>query len=122
LDNTVLHPINKDGIWYEMDAGLRHSAVNFGDIPRIQLVIRKLLVRGDIAQPVNVEILNNSSAPNFRFVFDDIVSPFLSRVNKSRNLDNFKIVSEDHVSFTIEQKLLDELTQIVPTGFLIKCQ
>jgi hypothetical protein len=80
------------------------------------------LVRGDIAQPVNVEILNNSSAPNFRFVFDDIVSPFLSRVNKSRNLDNFKIVSEDHVSFTIEQKLLDELTQIVPTGFLIKCQ
>ena len=43
LENYEIFKIFKDGIWYEMDAGIIHSAVNFGQEDRYQLVVRKLL-------------------------------------------------------------------------------
>ena len=43
LENYEIFKMFKDGIWYEMDAGIIHSAVNFGQEDRYQLVVRKLL-------------------------------------------------------------------------------
>ena len=56
LDENIMYPTVVDGRWYLMDAGKRHSAVNFSGVSRIQLVVRKLLTPGKIMDPINVKI------------------------------------------------------------------
>ena len=119
LDNHIMYPTVPDGKWYLMDAGKRHSAVNFGGQPRIQLVVRKLLTRGDIKNSQTVLIQKSKDIPNFRYVFDDVFSPWLNKMDKEGKLDNFQMLSDDGVSFTIDKDHIADLIATCPAEFKI---
>lgn len=119
LDNNVLHRLHADGYWYDMDASRRHSAVNFGSVARIQLVIRKLLTNSNLTDPVPVNIVLSSNTHDFRFVFDDVFSPLISKINKDGKMNNFKVISNSHVSFNTEKELKDMFKSICPSEFKI---
>ena len=57
LDNQQMYLLKPDGIWYNMDAGRIHSAVNFGHIDRVQLVVRHLLCNNNLKNPVGIRIV-----------------------------------------------------------------
>lgn len=118
LDNNVLHPVNNNGYWYEMDAGRRHSAVNFGNKTRIQLVVRKLLQKNILKDPVAVKISLENPKHDYRYMFDDIYSPKINQLIKDKLVDSFSIKKEQ-VYFNIEKSLLDDLNSITPEGFKV---
>jgi hypothetical protein len=116
LDSLKMYPLISDGIWYHMDAGKLHTAANFGATDRIQIVIRQLLRRNQLINPVHIKITIKSSAVDFRYQFDSTISPWLNRANKQGTINSFKFVNNE-VSFNVENQLVDELTQIVPKIF-----
>jgi len=103
-----------DGIWYEMDAGRPHTAANFGEYKRIQLVVRKLLERVNLENPLGVKIIPGGSNP--RYTFDNTISPWLNKLFKDKTAADFKRV-EDGIEVKIESKLLNELEQVLPADF-----
>jgi hypothetical protein len=119
LDNDKLYSLKNNGLWYTMDAGLRHSAVNFGDISRIQLVVRQLLPRSLIENITNVSIILNTSKKNYRYEFDNLLSPFLNQGCKNRFIDNFD-VCENIVKFDIDSNFLENLYSVSNNLFDIK--
>jgi hypothetical protein len=120
LDNQKMYPTVPDGHWYLMDAGLRHSAVNFSNKDRIQLVIRNLLTHGTIKNPVNIQLGLINPQTDFRYVFDDVFSQWLNRHDKLGVIDEFKLVNEHTVSFITEEFLVKELQKMCPNNFEIK--
>ena len=118
LNSNVMHPIVCDGSWYEMDAGINHTAVNLGYQNRYQLVIRKLLVHGDIQDPISVKIKPKEfiDADSARFIFDDVISPWLNVANKGKILNNFKFINNE-VSFDIDKHSLESLKKVLPEVF-----
>lgn len=122
LDKNILHSVNNDGYWYEMNAGVRHSAVNFGNETRIQLVVRKLLQKNKLLNPVAVKISLEKIRHDYRYVFDDVYSPKLNSLIKEGLADNFSL-KDEQVYFSIEKDALDDLNKICPEGFKISiCQ
>jgi hypothetical protein len=118
LDNSTMHQLRTDGIWYDMDAGRKHSAANFGNVDRIQLVVRHLLDKNVLVKPVDVKIVVKINTPDFRYQFDSTISPWLNRANKQGIINNFKFV-DGEVSFSIEQDCVASLKQILPDIFEI---
>ena len=116
LDDLKMYPLLSDGIWYHMDAGKLHTAANFGSIDRIQIVIRQLLRRNQLINSVPVKITIKSNAVDFRYQFDNTISPWLNRANKQGTINNFKFV-DNEVTFNVENNLVTELIQIVPSIF-----
>lgn len=122
LDNNVLHLVHNNGYWYEMNAGIRHSAVNFGNETRIQLVVRKLLQNNSLEDPIPIKISLEKKRHDYRYIFDDVFSPVLNQFVKQQLLSDF-VIKEEQVYFTIEKKLLGQLLEICPTDFKISiCQ
>jgi hypothetical protein len=117
LDNKTLDEIVQDGHWYAMDASPRHSAANFGQVPRVQLVVRKLLEENDLTDPVNIKLtairLDNNDA---RFFFDQTISVWMNQANKKKLINNFKY-SPDQVLLTIERLAIDDLKAILYPEF-----
>ncbi len=101
IDSQTMFPTLADGKWYTLNGGIRHVAANFGSVKRIQLVVRQLLNAAELKDPVTVKIMPICVNP--RFEFDDIVSPWLHKMNKSFKMSKFKIL-EDGVSFDIERE------------------
>lgn len=118
-DNTV-HKLERDNSWYDMNASGKHSAANFGLTDRIQLVVRKLLLKNDLINPINVMI---KSVPNYeaRFLFDETISTWLNRANKRGKISNFSY-KEQHVLFDIEQDEINNIKEILPPGFSLEVQ
>ncbi len=106
--------LKPDGIWYDMDAGPRHSAVNFGQYERKQLVVRKLLTRNTLNFPINAYI--KAKGQNARFVFDNQISPWLNRASKKGIITDFEH-NMSKVYFKIEEKFKDELQSLIPDEF-----
>jgi hypothetical protein len=119
LDDNAMYPTVVDGRWYLMDAGKRHSAINFSGQTRIQLVTRQLLISGKIENPQTVKLSLEKHIPNFRYVFDDTLSPWLNKINKQGQLNNFQMISESDVSFVIDKGCVSELVNICPSEFKI---
>jgi hypothetical protein len=118
LENNELFPIDWHGVWYLMDAGRKHSAANFGTCSRIQLVVRKLLPAPNIAYPINVSIKLKILTDNRRFIFDDVISPWLNRAYKAGIVDNFK--GEDlEATFTMDASAVKELEQLSRAHFTL---
>lgn len=114
LTNREMFEINDDGIWYEMDASFVHSAINFGRRYRFQLVIRKLLPKNILQNPVSVKLTSNEpTADDARYVFDNTLSPWLNKNYKDNNITNFNH-AKDYVTFDIEKNKLNNLYQILP--------
>jgi hypothetical protein len=119
LDNKIFHELNADGIWYDMDAGRIHTAANFGNRIRFQVVVRKLLspIVIDNAVHVTIQAKEDIDKDDARYILDSQVSPWLNQANKHRKIANFK-VDGTSVSFNINRDYLLELV-IIPTDFNI---
>lgn len=119
FSNEKLHHLEADGQWYYMDAGRLHTASNYGRIDRVQLVVRKNLVRAELSNPKYVKIYSNiSTLDDSRFVFDNTVSLWLNRANKRRIISNFKH-SPTVVEFDIESDCYQELVDVLGNNFRI---
>lgn len=118
LESHTMYQTDELGTWYFMDAGRRHTAANFGSGYRIQLVVRKLLPLPNITNPVNVSIKLKSLIDERRFVFDDIISPWLNRAYKQGIVDNFK-GEELEATFTVESSAVDELQKLIDSHFTL---
>ena len=94
LDQNEMHKIDRDGHWYSMDAGRIHVASNFGSIDRIQLVVRQLLKSTPIVDLVEIMIEPSYYQPDYRYKFDNFVSPILNRLNKQNLMKDFEFSGE----------------------------
>lgn len=110
VDNKIYHTVN-DGIWYIMDAGRLHTAVSCGERIRYQLVVRQLLTRNKLQDPVNIKIHLQNGNP--RFAFDNSISSWLNFCNKKNLLTEFEVI-DNGVSFLLERKSLSYLKTIIP--------
>lgn len=118
LDKNELHSVGNNGYWYDMNAGIRHSAVNFGNETRVQLVVRKLFLKNVLKHPVSIKISVEIPKHDYRYIFDDVFSPYLNRLIKEGSVDNFA-VKGDLVFFDIEEELVEELENLRPEGFKV---
>jgi hypothetical protein len=117
LVRNIMHPLIPDGTWYDMDAGFLHTAANFGRRHRIQLVVRKLLKKNQLKNPVDVVLTTNmTNADHARHIFDNRVSPWLNEANKAGYIGNFNH-SSTLVKFSVEQDKLNELKYVLPDEF-----
>jgi len=111
--------LEQDGVWYDMDAGLLHTATNFGRRARVQLVVRKLLKKNQLKDPMEVELSTTiTNKDDARFVFDSHISPWLNEANKLGFINNFAY-SPISVKFSIEQNKLESLKSMLPSEFKI---
>jgi hypothetical protein len=119
LECNKMYPLEQDGYWYDMDAGVVHSAVNFGRTVRVQLVVRKLLNNTELKEPVNVTITTTLDNKNHaRFLFDNNISPWLNKANKLGFINNFSYF-DSNVNFNIEVDKLESLKINLPQEFKI---
>ena len=117
LDNQTMYECVRDNRWAYMDASHRHVASNFGSIPRLQLVVREPLRRS--RQPVDLVSVTIGPAYEqyqFRYKFDNLVSPFLNRANQKYKLADFAHTTFN-LSFKLERELLDELKQLLTADY-----
>jgi len=98
LEHLDMHLLEQNGYWYYMDAGKKHSASNFGSIPRVQLVVRELLKNSPLENLIQVTIKPTTAQFDYRYKFDNIVSPWLNRVNTNNCLKDFSF-EKDTVKF-----------------------
>jgi len=109
------------GIWHDMDAGILHSAVNFGEESRKQLVVRKPLERHTIANPINVILGVENITNNYRYLIDTHLSPVFNKWAKDKVLSNFVYDDGKYINFTIDQQIQTQLeTVCANTGMDIK--
>lgn len=120
LNIGKMHKLSTDGIWYDMDAGRLHTASNFGRFDRVQLVVRKNLIRSTLQNLVHVKVLSNiPTLDDSRFMFDNKVSPWLNTVNKSGRMNNFN-PSQTAVEFDVDEKLIPELKFVLGNNFRLE--
>jgi hypothetical protein len=118
LSNKRMFELTPDGIWYNMDAGHIHVASNFGHVPRVQLVVRKLLVHCKLANTTRVKIEPAYDQNDYRYTFDNIVSPWLNRLNKYGAMNSFNFQGLA-VEFNIADSVLPMLKEISKENFKI---
>jgi hypothetical protein len=112
LDKEKMYPTNDKSRWYMLDAGVRHSAVNFNRVDRLQLVVRQLLLLNVLNEPVNVSITGDSSLGTMmRYYFDNTVSRWLNTANKKGYITKFTS-TETIATFDVERERLEELITI----------
>lgn len=118
LEKLEMHKTDKNGKWYSMNAGTRHTAANFGSEDRIQLVVRKLLPVPNIQNPVDIAITLKTVVEDRRFIFDDVISPWLNYAYKKGIVDNFK--GEDLIAtMTVEKDHIDNLKELIKEHFVL---
>ena len=117
LENTQMYKLVQDSIWYEMDAGRLHSAINIGEHMRMQLVVRKLLKQNILTNPTEVTI--SAAGNNSRYHFDNKLSPWLNRANKRGIINSFQR-DGGTVYFNIEHNCIFELQNIMPEEFIFE--
>ena len=121
IDTAKMYKLIKDGIWYDFNAGPRHSAVNFGDVHRIQLVIRKLLHTNALQDPVKITItVESMPLDDARYIFDDSISLWLNAAVKRGVLMDFNYSPDGTVRFNVERECVQEVVNILPNGFILK--
>lgn len=117
LDSKHMYDCDRDAKWYYMNAGKIHAATNYGPTPRLQLVVRELLKKP--ASPINLVTVSIEPAGNqtsFRYKFDNLISPWLNRMNQSGNIADF-LYSSNRVEFRLEKEYLLELTRLVTADY-----
>lgn len=116
LDRDIMHPVFADGKWYYMNAGFKHSAVNFGCYPRVQLVVRELLKSSILMSPIHITITLKDPVYNFRYLFDNSVSAWLNQMNKMLKINSFSMI-ENTIEFNLEETELNTLVALLPSCF-----
>ena len=119
LVRETMHPLVQDGIWYDMDASFLHTATNFGRRARVQLVVRKLLKKNKLSNPISISLVTSLSNPNHaRFLFDNTMSPWFNEANKLGFINDFT-QGDVSIKFNIEQNKLESLKRMLPEEFKI---
>lgn len=117
LDTKDMFSVSQDRVWYDMNAGPRHTACNFGYCDRVQLVVRQLLRDSKLHNPIQITLSSNiSDLEMARFIFDDTISPWLNNANKRHIINDFKLSGPD-VVFNLEKQYLQSLLEILPKEF-----
>ena len=120
LESFEMFPTVLDGKWYYLDTSILHSTANFGFVPRFQVVIRDLLIHGNIVNPVNItlkgKILNDKL---FMEKFHKFYVCYLNKKNKEGHLDNYQ-PTPTAIHFTIEEQYVSEIESICPNEFIIE--
>lgn len=119
LDQKVMWPCEKDGKWKFMFTHKIHTASNYGSIPRYQLVVRELLKRSASKDMINVSIEPAYEQHDYRYKFDNTISPWLNKKNQDGELDNFSHNGRQ-VSFSMSANLKDELVSLVNSDFKVR--
>jgi hypothetical protein len=117
--NTIFEMIN-DGYWWNFDAGLRHSAANFGRDFRAQLVVRKLLIRNILKNPIKIQIVSSLSLDDTRFIGENLLSPWLNRADKQGIITNLTLKEPGIIECLIEQDQIPSLITLCPKGFIVE--
>ena len=118
LETNTMYPTAPNGVWYTMDAGVRHTAANFGSEDRVQLVVRHLLPVNVLKDPIEVFITLKDVVMDRRFIFDDIISPWLNNAFKRGIVSEFN--GQDLIaSLTIEVDCLEELEELTKEYFTL---
>ena len=112
LDNNKNYKLEVDDEVYVMDSGRIHTATNFGFKPRYQLVIRKLLKRNDLQDPVTAKIELIDPPYNVRYLFDKSFSILLNKLEKAGKITNFRKVSDKEIEFVIENEEIPKIKEI----------
>ena len=119
LVRDTMHPLTQDGIWYDMDASFLHTAANFGRKARVQLVVRKLLKKNKLKNPVEVSLVTSMDNTNHaRFLFDNTLSPWFNDANKAGFINSFTQGAVS-IKFNIEQDKLESFKSMLPEEFKI---
>lgn len=120
LESEQMFKIIKDNYWYTLDTSPRHSAINFGKIDRVQLVVRHLLKENKIDQSIFVKVsINELDDNNSRFLMDDVISPWLNKKSKCGKISDFNF-TEKNISFKLDSNLEEELYNIIPKSFKLE--
>lgn len=118
LETDTMYPTEPTGQWYTMNAGLRHTAANFGSEDRVQLVVRRLLPTNVLKDPIEVFITLKDVVVDRRFIFDDVISPWLNTAFKRGIVSKFN--GQDLIaSLTIEVDCLEELEELTKDYFIL---
>jgi len=115
--NTIFEMLN-DGYWYDFNAGLRHSAANFGRDFRAQLVVRKLLIKNTLKDPVKLRIVSTLPIDDTRFIGENTVTPWINRADKQGLITDLTVADTGIIEFLIEKDQVANLTAILPRGFI----
>lgn len=115
LDEEQMFLTYPDGNWYEMNAGRRHVASNYGSIHRYQLVVRKLLIESRHTNLVNVKIQPVEELFDTRYQFDNLISPWLNTINKQGVMKDFT-----HDNQTVTFKITTDALATFPKQKLFK--
>jgi len=119
LVQEIMYPLTQDGIWYDMDASFIHTATNFGRRARVQLVVRKLLKKNRLKNPVEVALATSMDNPNHaRFLFDNTMSPWFNDANKAGFINSFA-QGNVAIKFNIEKNKLESFKRMLPEEFKI---
>ena len=115
LENQNMHKLERDCMWYNMDAGRLHTAANFGRLHRVQLVVRKLLKDVTLQDSVQVTLTSEGmTKEDAIFMFYKIISPWLNRANKLEAISDFKFATNT-IKFKLERRYIDDLKdQLIP--------
>lgn len=117
IDNKTMYQQSVDYQWHFFNAGVRHSAVNFGSTSRYQLVVRSLLQRGEnISDPKTVSITLKTIINDRRYIFDDIVSPWLNEFSKKKLIDNFQY-KDLEARFIVDSSIIPSLRLLIEKYF-----
>lgn len=119
LEAEKMYKQNNDGYWRYMFADKIHTASNYGSTSRKQLVVRELLKHSHFTNLIGVKITPAYEQFDYRYHFDNIISPWLNRKNQQGALDNF-VYKDTVVSFKIAEHVKEELEDITVSLFNIE--
>ena len=113
IENEMMYATKPDNTVYLMNAGLLHSASNYGYKNRYQLVIRKRLKNNkEIYDPRQVLMSVKNPAYNMRYLFDSSFSRMLNRFVKEGKVNNFARINETTVKFLCENDSINEILRM----------
>jgi len=113
LEEQRMYRLVPDGKFYKMNAGKIHTAVNFGSTPRIQLVIRVPIDRIDSPSMIKIKIKGTDVPHDFRYQFDQHISPVISKLIKEKKIGWVDPRSETEMDLKIEQDEVKEFLDYI---------
>ena len=118
LDRQKMYKQDRIGYWAYMDTSVIHSASNYGSYPRLQSVVRELLKRSKYQDHISVSIEPAYEQHDYRYKFDQIISPWLNKTNKKQALDDFQH-DGIKVKFKLASHFKENFEEIVTKEFKV---
>lgn len=116
LDDQKMHKQSTDGHWRYMFADKIHTASNFGNVDRLQLVVREPLKHSTFNNLVQVTVVPAYEQFDYRYQFDKLISPWLNLRNQECALDDFTFTNTS-ASFKVASHLLDDFKKLLTDKF-----